>query len=366
MNILERHEERCGNDLTQAQSMRDFCFSSLAGMRLMVCCCALFAISLHALFMVPTALAATWPVPTSALSASTAFHESYSAGKDSYVHSGLDIPASAGMQISAPLAGKVRFAGSVPSGDSRLSGSSPQRTMLAVSIELSNGRIITLMPFDAIHVREGQMVSEQASLGTLAASGDISSASTHLHMGYKQGALYLDPMQLFAASSPSSGEQGAEATGADSASARLGTETALLAGEPAAGLAYSNAFQGQVTEESEALGEVPIEEPVFRNVETGDFVLRQKAQTSPTLLERVSDAAASLLSACGMQLDALADAAETAAQNLHIPLPLLLGSTVAVFCGAAVFLGTACAKRLAPSIRQFAQARKCSASTRLT
>lgn len=70
------------------------------------------------------------------------------------------------MQISSPLAGTVRFTGTVPSGDSRIGGSSSARTMKAVSIELADGRAISLMPFASIAVREGQSVIEGQALGT--------------------------------------------------------------------------------------------------------------------------------------------------------------------------------------------------------
>lgn len=78
--------------------------------------CVLPLLSICVVFMVQPAVAATWPVSTSGLSATLAFHQSYTAGIESYVHSGIDIPASAGMQISSPLAGTVRFTGTVPSG----------------------------------------------------------------------------------------------------------------------------------------------------------------------------------------------------------------------------------------------------------
>lgn len=67
--------------------------------------------------------------------------------------------------------------------------------MKAVSIELADGRAISLMPFASIAVREGQSVIEGQALGTLAAGGDVSTSATHLHMGYKQGPSYLDPMR---------------------------------------------------------------------------------------------------------------------------------------------------------------------------
>lgn len=193
--------------------------------------------------MAQPALAATWPMSTSALSATLAFHQSYSAGSNSYVHSGIDIPASAGLQIILPLAGTVRFTGAVPSGDSRTGGTSSDKTMNAVSIELSDGRTVTLMPFASIDVREGQTVAEGAPLGTLAASGDVSTSATHLHMGYKQGSRYLDPMLLFGMAGDAPGgaaaaQSAAEVPGASASTPLASAEAAPSVGESASPSAH--------------------------------------------------------------------------------------------------------------------------------
>ena len=47
---------------------------------------------------------------------------------------------------------RQRFTGAVPSGDSRTGGTSSDKTMNAVSIELSDGRTVTLMPLSLIHI----------------------------------------------------------------------------------------------------------------------------------------------------------------------------------------------------------------------
>lgn len=146
------------------------------------------------------AFAATWPVAGHRPSPSLGFHETYTAGiseNRSYVHSGIDAPGSAGSQIVSPIAGTVCFTGSVPSGDSAANGGGAGQTMLGVSVKLADGRTVTLMPFEDVTVENGDSVEEGTVLGTLAPSGDRSSAATHLHMGLKRGSTYYDPMALF-------------------------------------------------------------------------------------------------------------------------------------------------------------------------
>ncbi len=159
-----------------------------------------FAVCLFATALFPLcqyADAATWPVTTSQLSPSVSFHQNYTAGDNEYVHSGIDAPASAGLQIFSPVAGRVRFAGSVPSGDSRVGEVGSDKTMLAVTVRMDDGRDVTLMPFASFDVEVGKKVVEGEVLGTLAASGDVSSPGSHIHMGLKKDGTYLDPMSLF-------------------------------------------------------------------------------------------------------------------------------------------------------------------------
>lgn len=256
--------------------------SSLARVRVARIVCALPLISLCIAFMAQPALAATWPVPTSALSATLAFHQSYSAGSNSYVHSGIDIPASAGLQIISPLAGTVRFTGAVPSGDSRTGGTSSDKTMNAVSIELRDGRSVTLMPFASIGVREGQAVAEGAPLGTLAASGDVSTSAPHLHMGYKQGSRYLDPLLLFGmAGGVSTGSAAAqsvtEAPAASAPAPLAGAEAASPVGEPAS----SSARLGQSGIASAPEESITASGESFGMIETGDYELASQNASAP-------------------------------------------------------------------------------------
>lgn len=266
--------------------MRGSSSSSLAHVRVARVVCALPFVSLCIVFMAQSAFAATWPMSTSALSATLAFHQSYSAGSNSYVHSGIDIPASAGLQIISPLAGTVRFTGAVPSGDSRTGGTSSDKTMNAVSIELADGRTVTLMPFASIGVREGQVVAEGAPLGTLAASGDVSTSATHLHMGYKQGSRYLDPMLLFGVASDA--PSGAAATQSVAEAPAASAPTPLADAEPApsvgelagSSVCLEQSDVARAPEESAGVSSEP-----FGAIETGGYELApQGASTSAGFL----------------------------------------------------------------------------------
>lgn len=334
-----------------AQAMRGSSSSSLARVRQFLSICALPAFSLCVALMVQPAHAATWPLPTSELSATLSFHQSYTAGIESYVHSGIDIPASAGMQISSPLAGTVRFTGAVPSGDSRTGGTSSGKTMIAVSIELADGHVITLMPFATVSVHEGQVVDEGTSLGTLAASGDVSTATTHLHMGYKQGSSYLDPMQLFDA---------ALTAPAGAASKQAAELPATIVGSPMSSMAPETTYPGVVGENpalqerfdaasaSQGAPETSIES--FDSIETGPYKLtRHEAQAS--VVNPVAGAFGWLVDACIGQLAALGESLADLSHGTGIPLPALTVFAYALPLGIAAVMCFACARRLGPRVR---------------
>lgn len=369
-----RFRRACSLHMEHVRATRGLGSSSLSSARVLIGCCALLAASLYIAFMAQTACAATWPVSTSALSASVSFHQSYSAGNDSYVHSGIDIPASAGMQISAPLAGTVRFTGSVPSGDSRLSGSCPRRTMSAVSVEVADGKVVTLMPFDVVNVRSGQCVSEGDALGTLARDGDISSAGAHLHMGYKRGRECLDPMLLFGISAPGFSEERSEAAVSpsevmsmlDASAASKAFEEPASAMEgvevPVADASFSYAPKGQAQQSSSP---AMIEEPSFGTIETGSYVQRQGLQQGSYPFSAISGAWDALSAACSLQLDSLVEALSSAAEALHVPMPMMLAGVSALAIGAVAFLFVAGFKLIAPHAQQLLQAKGRSAVCRL-
>ena len=201
------------------------------------------------------AYAASWPFSSNRLSPSLGFQDSYSAGNKTYKHYGVDIEAAAGSNICAPVSGNVSFVGQVPSGDSMIDGGGAGNTMNAVSIKMSDGRTLTLMPVAQAFVSTGASVSEGQSLGTLAAGGDRSSTSTHLHMGLKKNGTYYDPMSLFGAApaTPVPAEQESYSYADETASVALDSaaleESFGFSAEPAS----SNVFQEGAISSADAL-----------------------------------------------------------------------------------------------------------------
>lgn len=103
------------------------------------------------------------------------------------VHRGMDVSASAGSDFGAPVAGEVRFAGRVPGPH----GGSVQ----AVTIETATG-LVSLMPFERLEVSKGESVSVGECVGAVAATGDPSTDSAHVHVSLRHGDLYVDPAVL--------------------------------------------------------------------------------------------------------------------------------------------------------------------------
>ena len=208
MSMVGHFRKTCRVGLPEASvqgaTIRESCSSSLvrAAHRLLALIALPSSILVCWMAWPAHAVAATWPLSASACSVDLGFQQTYTAGAKSYVHSGIDVPASAGLQIFTPLAGTVRFTGTVPSGDSRLGEQeSAGATMRAVSVQIADGRTVTLMPFATVSVKAGQHVREGQVLGTLAGSGDASSTQVHLHMGLKKDGTYYDPLSLFGAAS---------------------------------------------------------------------------------------------------------------------------------------------------------------------
>ena len=278
------------------------------------------------------AYAATWPVPTSGLSASVLFHETYSAGDKNYVHSGIDIPASAGMQISSPQAGTVRYTGAVPSGDSRVGqGSSSQKTMNAVSVELQDGRVITLMPFSDISVSRGDYVEEGESLGTLAPGGDPSSPQTHVHMGLKDGRIYYDPMSLFGAASHDLSQDGSSAGDFAVIDAAREFVSPQVVQDSTLELSAQE-FMSDVSAVQEAeLETVPQES--FGMIESGAYDWSPVAGKTPGFESAIWTVVEPVYLACRAQASDLICALSSVSHCVGVPLPVLLG-----ICGVATAL----------------------------
>ena len=106
-------------------------------------------------------------------------------GEASRAHSGLDIEAPAGSEVRTPFDAVVSFVGSVPV--------SAGGTSICVSLDLGDGRTMTLLPLSDSGVQTGQSVSAGDAVGILAAHGDASSDRPHLHVGLRRGSVYLDP-----------------------------------------------------------------------------------------------------------------------------------------------------------------------------
>ena len=320
----------------------------------------LAAVSLCNPFATEYAYAATWPVPTSQLSASIGFHETYSAGDKSYVHSGIDISASAGMQISSPLAGTVRFTGAVPSGDSRVSGTSDQKTMLAVSIELQDERVVTLMPFARVDVCAGEDVAEGERLGTLAESGDVSSSQTHLHMGLKQGNRYYDPLVLFGmALDHSAGEQ---PSSSEPAIADYGAPSSL----PAAELSVE-AHAQEMLESSNAVGaeaSASIAQESFGVIETGAYDWRPQAERPFSPAGAIGEVLEPLAAACADQAQSFLDALGGISRNTGIPVYVLVSLCAVLALAAGIALFCVILYLIGPRVRVMWRNRKSSLSVR--
>lgn len=138
----------------------------------------------------PAAAYAGWPLGASA-PVLLGFGVAYTSGSGSRTHSGVDLGADAGARVNAPLSGVVRFVGRVPADGGG--------TVAACTIELADGTRLTLLPLESTSVHTGDRVEPGKQLGELAASGDGSSAGSHLHISARHGELYVDPMPLFAA-----------------------------------------------------------------------------------------------------------------------------------------------------------------------
>jgi hypothetical protein len=363
--MLQTTKDRTGITLARCQQDSGNCSFRIFSSRSFLARALGYALFVSALvlFVLPVwhAQAATWPVPSSELLPSLGFHSTYLAGNEkSYVHSGLDIPASAGMQISSPVAGTACYVGDVPSGDSRtgMSGGADGETMCAVSIEMADGRRVTLMPVAEVYVQRGQRVAEGEALGTLAASGDVSSAATHLHMGLKKGRTYYDPMTLFgvagvggaapadASSSSSSNQREEEATASEAeqdASAEQGESLSIEEASPAAQTLADDLVADVRTEAApESQGELG-------TISSGDVSWEPQAQSQGSSL-RDAFGLEGLVSACNSQLADLIQGLETVSQSSGIPVSALCMCALALLAALVAVIVSAFRNFVAPHV----------------
>lgn len=334
-----------------------------------LCAAAVFALILFPVPLFPLAPAfslpekaqasGVWPLPSPRLSVELGFLESYEFSGTTYTHRGVDIGADAEARVCSPVDGTVSFVGEVPAGDGGADDGGGA-TMRAVSVKMDDGRVVTFMPVQDTRVKEGANVSAGQELALLAAGGDRSSASTHLHMGLKRDGSYYDPLSLFglegtasaaARADDAASEAGATAAGGAEAGAGVqaaATSGAALAAEGVADAAASDALaENASTQESgatagsvqEGLSAQDSAADSFGVISSGDAAsaLLQTGATDTSPLEAVNSFFSPAIETCGSQLEGLRRAfAES------VPAPWL----VAVACagGAAGLAAIARAK----------------------
>lgn len=119
------------------------------------------------------------------------FGQDYVAAGVRCTHRGLDIRGAEGDVVVAPCSGRVRFAGLVPADDGG--------RCVAVTVEASDGALVTVMPLREVWVTAGADVTSGETLGELAARGDASSKWPHVHVSVRVAGRYVDPEPLLAA-----------------------------------------------------------------------------------------------------------------------------------------------------------------------
>ncbi|HEU6446805.1 MAG TPA: peptidoglycan DD-metalloendopeptidase family protein, partial [Gaiellaceae bacterium] len=114
------------------------------------------ALAIAALAVPPVGLAWTWPADGEILRGFDYRGGAYTASG----HRGVDIGGAVGSAVRAPAAGRVWFAGSLPTNG---------RT---VSIRTSDGWAVTLTHLGSIAVSAGDGVAEGEPVGAIGAGGD--------------------------------------------------------------------------------------------------------------------------------------------------------------------------------------------------
>ncbi|MDP2300204.1 MAG: peptidoglycan DD-metalloendopeptidase family protein [Coriobacteriia bacterium] len=125
-----------------------------------------------------------WVAPVAGGAIITAFGELYPGG----THRGVDVCAQSGADVCVPAAGRVTFAGRVPADGGGTCG--------AVTVEMPDGLRVSLLPLAEVFVTAGDELAAGETVGTVAATGDDSNPTSHLHLGLRRGDVYLDPSGL--------------------------------------------------------------------------------------------------------------------------------------------------------------------------
>ena len=152
---------------------------------------SIFVLALLSVLMLPSAALAQWPVEAEQ-QIGVGFGQSYVCELgETHTHSGIDCLCGAGQALYAPDNGTITFVGSVPAGEQAGSG-----TTTAISIHRADGSVVTVMPVQSSAVHQGDVVASGQYLGVVAATGDRSSASTHVHISLRRNGIYVDPSEL--------------------------------------------------------------------------------------------------------------------------------------------------------------------------
>ena len=112
-------------------------------------------------------------------------------------HQGVDLACAAGETAIACEGGTVAFAGPVP-------GDCGGR-VLAVTVTGDDGLRITYSPLATAAGAAGRRVEAGSAIGAVAAQGDSSSATPHVHLSVRRGESYLDPSGMLAGAASMSG-----------------------------------------------------------------------------------------------------------------------------------------------------------------
>lgn len=102
-------------------------------------------------------------------------------------HRGIDIACPPGTTVTAPLSGKITFAGYTPAGSG------------TVTVKSSNGYKITILQLQRYFVKAGDIVTTGQPVALSAKSGDRSSIEPHIHLSIRNSSgEYLNPADLLA------------------------------------------------------------------------------------------------------------------------------------------------------------------------